>query len=132
MDKQEFINYINEELGLYLDETSPAYPYIGELYKALLPYEEELKAGTYRLLSSDNYEACYDDFSHKVADIDVPIGLILLFIVLQAHTNFISNCLTSLHHIITSRKHRFLIPKKKPWIGHISFLFVSANMRYTL
>ena len=42
MDKQEFINYINEELGLYLDETSPAYPYIGELYEALLPYEEEL------------------------------------------------------------------------------------------
>lgn len=72
MDKQEFINYINEELGLYLDETSPAYPYIGELYEALLPYEEELKAGTYRLLSSDNYEACYDDFSNKVTDINVP------------------------------------------------------------
>ena len=70
MDKQEFINYLNNELGL--DETCPSYPYVEELYEALLPYEKELKAGTYRLLSTDNYEDCYTDFSNKVADIDVP------------------------------------------------------------
>lgn len=72
MDKQKFIDYINNELGLDIDETAPAYPYVEELYEALLPYEKELKAGTYRLLSSDNYEDCYDDFSNKIADIDAP------------------------------------------------------------
>lgn len=72
MDRQKFINYINNELGLDIDETSPAYPYVGELYEALLPYEEELQTGRYRLLSSDNYEDCYNDFSNKVADINVP------------------------------------------------------------
>lgn len=72
MDRQKFINYINNELGLCIDETSPAYPYVGELYEALLPYEEELQTGRYRLLSSDNYEDCYNDFSNKVADINVP------------------------------------------------------------
>ncbi len=70
MDKQKFINYLNNELGL--DETCPSYPYVEELYEALLPYMEELKAGTYRLLSTDNYEDCYTDFSNKVADIDLP------------------------------------------------------------
>ena len=70
MDKQEFINYLNNELGL--DETCPSYPYVEELYEALLPYMEELEAGTYRLLSTDNYEDCYDDFSNKIADIDTP------------------------------------------------------------
>ena len=72
MDKQKFIDYINNELGLDINETAPAYPYVEELYEALLPYEKELKAGTYRLLSSDNYEDCYDDFSNKIADIDAP------------------------------------------------------------
>ena len=72
MDKQKFIDYINNELGLDINETAPAYPYVDELYEALLPYEKELKAGTYRLLSSDNYEDCYPDFSNKVADIDAP------------------------------------------------------------
>ena len=72
MDKQKFIDYINNELGLDINETAPAYPYVDELYEALLPYEKELKAGTYRLLSSDNYEDCYDDFSNKIADIDLP------------------------------------------------------------
>ena len=72
MDKQKFIDYINNELGLDINETAPAYPYVEELYEALLPYEEKLKAGTYRLLSSDNYEDCYDDFSNKIADIDAP------------------------------------------------------------
>lgn len=70
MDKQKFINYLNNELGL--DETCPSYPYVEELYEALLRYEKELEAGTYRLLSSDNYEDCYDDFSNKIADIDTP------------------------------------------------------------
>ena len=70
MDKQKFINYLNNELGL--DETCPSYPYVEELYEALLPYMEELKAGIYRLLSTDNYEDCYNDFSNKIADIDAP------------------------------------------------------------
>ena len=72
MDKQKFIDYINNELGLDIDETAPTYPYVEELYEALLPYEKELKAGTYRLLSTDNYEDCYTDFSNTVADIDLP------------------------------------------------------------
>ncbi len=113
MDKQEFINYINEELGLYLDETSPAYPYIGELYEALLPYEEELKAGTYRLLSSDNYEACYDDFSKKSPTSTLPIGLTLLFIVLRKVTNTISNSLTNFRQMPTLHNRFSSIPKRK-------------------
>lgn len=73
MDKQKFIDYINNELGTQIgDETSPFYPYVEELYEALLPYEKELEAGTYRLLSKDNYEDYYNDFSNKVADIDLP------------------------------------------------------------
>lgn len=72
MDKQKFINYLNNELGTQIDdETSPFYPYVEELYEALLPYEKELEAGTYRLLSTNNYEDCYSDFSNKVADIDL-------------------------------------------------------------
>lgn len=73
MNKQKFINYLNNELGTQIgDETSPFYPYVEELYEALLPYEKELEAGTYRLLSTDNYEDCYGDFSNKVSDINVP------------------------------------------------------------
>lgn len=72
MDKQKFINYINNELGVTIDETYPSYPYVEELYEALLPYEDELKAGTYHLLSTDNYEDCYDNCSNKIANIDVP------------------------------------------------------------
>ena len=34
MDKQKFINYLNNELGL--DETCPSYPYVEELYEALI------------------------------------------------------------------------------------------------
>ena len=45
MDKQKFINYLNNELGTQIDdETSPFYPYVEELYEALLPYEKELEA----------------------------------------------------------------------------------------
>lgn len=113
MDKQEFINYINEELGLYLDETSPAYPYIGELYEALLPYEEELKAGTYRLLSSDNYEDCYNDFSNKVADIDVPHWFDITIIVLRKVTNTISNSLTNFRQMPTLHNRFSSTPKRK-------------------
>lgn len=77
MDKQKFINYINNELGLEIDETSPAYPYLDELYEALLPYKEELDKGIYRLLSTDNFEDYYHvnigiEATEKVADIDVP------------------------------------------------------------
>ena len=68
---EDFIKYINNELGVDID-ISIGYPYVEELYKALLPYEKELKAGIYRLLSTDNYVACYNDFSNKIADIDAP------------------------------------------------------------
>ena len=68
---KDFIKYINNELGLGIDVTT-GYQHVKELYDALIPYEKELKTGTYRLLSSDNYAACYNDFSNKIADIDVP------------------------------------------------------------
>ena len=68
---KDFIKYINNELGLGVDVTTD-YQYIKELYDALYPYEKELKAGTYRLLSTDNYVDCYNDFSNKIADIDIP------------------------------------------------------------
>ena len=70
MDKKKFINYLNNEIGVF--ETFTYYPYVEEIYVDLLTYEKELKAGTYRLLSTDNYEDCYTDFSNKVADIDLP------------------------------------------------------------
>ena len=67
----DFIKYINNELGVDVD-VATGYQRIKELYDALIPYKKELKAGTYRLLSADNYVACYNDFSNKIADIDVP------------------------------------------------------------
>ena len=67
----DFIKYINNELGVGIDVTT-GYQYVKELYDALIPYEKELKTGTYRLLSYDNYVGCYNDFSNKIADIDAP------------------------------------------------------------
>lgn len=68
---EDFIKYINNELGVDINGISGC-QYFEELYDALLPYEKELKAGTYRLLSTDNYVDCYNDFSNKIADIDIP------------------------------------------------------------
>ena len=68
---EDFIKYINNELGVDINETSDC-QYVEELYKALIPYENELKTGTYRLLSTDNYVDCYNDFSNKIASIDIP------------------------------------------------------------
>lgn len=68
---EDFIKYINNELGVDVD-VATGYQRIKELYDALIPYEKELKTGAYRLLSYDNYVDCYNDFSNKIADIDVP------------------------------------------------------------
>ena len=67
---EDFIKYINNELGLDISEET-GYQHVAGLYKALLPYKNELKAGIYRLLSTDNYVDCYNDFSNKIADVDV-------------------------------------------------------------
>lgn len=67
---EDFIKYINIELGVDINATGCQY--VEELYNALIPYEKELKVGTYRLLSTDNYVDCYNDFSNKIADIDTP------------------------------------------------------------
>ena len=68
---EDFIKYINNELGVDINATTGCQG-VEELYNAILPYENELKAGNYRLLSSDNYADCYNDFSNKIADIDIP------------------------------------------------------------
>lgn len=67
---EDFVKYINNELGVDINVTGCQY--VKELYKALIPYEKELKTGNYRLLSTDNYVDCYNDFSNKIADIDIP------------------------------------------------------------
>lgn len=126
MDKQEFINYINEELGLYLDETSPAYPYIGELYEALLPYEKELKAGTYRLLSSDNYEDCYDDFSNKIADIDAPHWFdITVYRAPQSYKYYIEFKVTST--VISYNSKNLIKRRNKQMLNNITLNYTRIN-----
>ena len=68
---EDFIKYINNELGVDINGITGCH-HVEELYKALLPYKNELKTGIYRLLSTDNYVDCYNDFSNKIASIDVP------------------------------------------------------------
>lgn len=89
MNRQKFINYINNELGLELTAETP---HIDELERAIYPYEDELLSGKYNILSRDNFNDYYGEKSSRLIEIvNCPhwFDLVIYHTLVQAQGNAI-------------------------------------------